>query len=71
MENNVNKFVKCCFMSFNRNIYRNHDFSTHEKLETSLEIKSVNQEDGLTNDIVKLRTKFEPMFVLKLIRYPW
>lgn len=83
MENFLSRFRKCGITPFNRNVFRDHGFSIHEKLEGSLEIENVSQEDDHTNDIVKLRTEFEPIgknpnqnlifcriFVLKLKRYP-
>lgn len=43
-------------MPFNMNIFRGHDFSIHKKLETSIEIENVSEEDGPT---VKSRKEFE------------
>lgn len=61
MENSVNGFWKCDIMPLSRNIFQNNDFSINGKLETSLEIENVSQENGPINDIVKRRTEFEPI----------
>ncbi|KAJ8932978.1 hypothetical protein NQ318_011195 [Aromia moschata] len=53
LEISINGFRKCGIIPFNRDIFRDHDFAIHEKLETSLQDDGTKKEIPLETDSEK------------------